>query len=322
LKYVQRRLPGWLSLPASAMDSVTVRTFAGRRSSYVRHVGIPVYGRLVLRLFFRRGHLERLASYRRLRWTYERREIPVPKVVFIDDSPATWRRYGFALLAEEFIDGEPLDELSGTKRAELLSTLAPIVANLHGVTSAEPGKPWVGVVDDVRASAQARFTRWLGRIQGLGIGPNAAHGKALTEWYADTLADLSPRRFPLIHGGLGQGNVLVVGGSRPVLTDVMAAEHWFGQWDLLLLEWLVTDEGERCEEAVDAYFAACGDEATFTRQVYERSRPVFAAAYYVHRASTFARHAVKGKRVPFEEAEQARRYWSRSQKALKKAGAP
>jgi hypothetical protein len=288
----------------------------------VRHVGIPVYGRLVLRVFFRRRHLARLAGYRRLRWTYERLEIPVPKVVFIDDTAATWWRYGFALLAEEFIEGDPFNDLPRAKRAKLLGALAPVIAKLHGVTSSEPGKPWAGVVDDVRASAQARLGRWLGRIQELGIGPGAEHSKALTEWYADALAGLSPRRFPLIHGGLSQENVLVVGGSRPVLTDAMAAEHWFGQWDLLFLEWLVTDEDERCEEAVDAYFAACGDEATFTRQVYEQSRPVFEAAYYVHRASTFARHAVRGKLVPFEQAEQARKYWARSQKALREAGAP
>ena len=134
LHYVRRKLPGWLSLPASAMDSARIGTFTGGRSSYVRYVGLPVYGRLVLRVFFRKNHLARLAGYRRLRWTYERLEIPVPKVVFIDDTLATWRRYGFALLAEEFIEGEPFDEMSAARRAELLGILAPIVARLHGVS--------------------------------------------------------------------------------------------------------------------------------------------------------------------------------------------
>jgi len=321
LKYVRAELPKRLSLPESAMDNVTLRPFASERPSTLRHVGIPVYGRLVLRALLRPKEIQRLAGYRRLRWTYDKLELPVPRRVFIDDSPATRRRYGFALLAEEFIDGESIRELSAAQRVAALTELAVVAARLHSVTSLSPGRPGAQERGDVASHAAAQFAKWLTRLQRFGIDLDPARSRSLTEWYARTLARLAPERFPLIHGRLTAEGVLVVGGRRPVLTGMLNVQHWFAQVDLLLLEWLLEGEGARSEDALSAYFAARPHDTALTREAYEASRPVFVAAYDVHKASTHARNAMRDRLVAYEQAEQARDCWDRARDALKEAGA-
>lgn len=325
--YVREELPGRLGLPARSAKEPTIREFARAKRSELRRVELEGHAPIVLRLAQRKHHLRRLAGYPGLHKLLAGHAIPVPRLLFVDAAPATRRRYGFGVLAEEHLNGQVVAELPAEARPDALLSLAEILARLHRVRHGVPGKPWVGQRWRVERWVPRRCEKLLAQLGQLGLGPEAGRGRALTAWFTERLLARHPEPFPLVHGDLNPGNILVTENGRLHLLDLAWMAYWLPQLDVYIAEyWVQHYAPGRAGEFLDRYFQASGREPALRRESYEVSRAVFAAWVFLRMAGSRSHHAArqkeKGQSGWQADAQEARELWDRAEGLLRQAGAP
>ena len=327
LLYVQRELPGRLGVSPSSSGGLAVGQFARGRSAYVRHVELPGCGKVVVRAYFRRRQLRCLAGYRELFATLAAQRIAAPRLLFVDDSAATLRTYGFWVLGEEFVEGEAFADLPVEAQDALVVPAGELLARLHGIRHPAAGKPWEGEEWEPGSRARRVLGEWLARTAA--VVPELGRGRRrrLAAWFAAQLRARGRTQFPLVHGDLNQTNLLLGRDGRLRVVDLEHCAHWFPEHDLVVVERSVCrEDAGQIEALLSRYFAAAGDDAALSRQGYGELRPLFSAWYHVRAAASRARRVQRGRRTGEPGWEQslatAREHWASAEAFLAQAGAP
>ena len=326
-RYARRELPRLLGLPPDRRGEPVVGAFERGTSSHLRWVALEGYGKVVLRVFFRKRQARRLAGYQRLHGLLSARAVPVPRLLFVDDSPATFRAFGLGVACEEFLDGRVVAELGAAEQAAALLSAATVLARLHGIRAPAAGAPWGAEAKWSDGWLRRRLAGALGALGARAIGPDRRRRRALAAWFPRAFRSLGRTAFPLVHGDPNGGNLLAAGDGGLRLLDLAWMGHWFPQLDLVVLEhWLERCAPGRRGELVDGYFRACGDAPPLSREAYEASRARFLAWVYLRMAGRRARRAARGRRRNSEGWErwerEAGELWDATEEWLRRAGGP
>ncbi|MFP4056405.1 MAG: aminoglycoside phosphotransferase family protein [Candidatus Brocadiia bacterium] len=322
-RYVARELPQRLGLEPPPSAGVRIGSFARGRSACVRHATLPGYGPVVVRAYVTSSKRRRLKGYRELHERLTACGVPAPRLLFVDDTSATRRAYGFGVLAEEFIDGRIFAELPPGTQDRLLEPVADVLAALHGVRSPEAGRPWEGQRWRPRVHARRRVALWLGRIRLVVAGLRHRRRRRLAAWFADRVHALGREAYPLIHEDVDKTNVLLDAAGQVRLVDFARCTHWFPQYDLIVSEYSICrDDPARIRVLRDRYFAVTAEDPALCRAVYEATRPLWDAWYHLRAAASRARRSARAEGPKAEHwAHAARDHWSRALDALRQAGA-
>ncbi len=322
--YVARELCARLGVPPADAARASIRAFAEGRFSYVRCVELPSFGRLVVRLAWRQDRVTLLASLPHLAGLLGERGVLTPRVLFLDDSRPTWRAYGFALLAEEFVEGALLGQVPAEVRRGALPQVACALARFHSIRSPVAGRPWERVGWEPGRQAQGKAARDLRRLRLEGILPSRRRERELAAWLAAQVRSLAVTEFPLVHHDFAGSNLILRPDGQLCVIDFAGASHWFPQVDLLTVESeLCGPDSADAEGFHRAYFGAPVAPAVSWEQC-RASRPLFRAWRQVGVAVWYARNA-RGARGPEARAEQeaqARDAWAEAERLLALAGAP
>ncbi|NQT86182.1 phosphotransferase [bacterium] len=322
LAYVREELPARLGLPAALRAEPVIRPFAQGRRSTLRYVALDGHPPIVLRAL-KQGD----DAHQQVNALLVGCGIPIPRLLFVDGTRATRRRYGFCALGEEHLDGQVVAEMPVEGRADALIATADILASLHSIRSPRPGKPWMKKYWAIEEWAPRRCSRLLERAALLASGPDAARRRALTAWFTERMLACRPEAYPLVHGDLNAGNILVTPDAGAYLLDPSWVAYSFAQFDLAIAEyWMAEYAPERTSEFIGRYFEASGESPALTRDAYAASRDVFAAWMFLRMTASRARGAarLRDKRDPaWESCDQAARdRWAQTERLLQAAGAP
>jgi hypothetical protein len=328
-RYAREELPSRLGLAPAAERRITVSGFARGSVALVRRVDVEGYGTVVLRLYPRKNHLPKLQGYRQLHALLAAHELPVPRMLFADDSRSTCRAYGFWALAEEFVDARSVVELPPADRVRPLMHLGDVLARLHAIRSPQVGMPWEGWRGRRRFTtrwARREGARWVQRIEAAGLGLSRARGRAFAAWFPEQFRSLAREEYPLVHGDPNGHNLLVTRDGTLYLLDFGRAAHWFPQFDLVIAEhWVEELAPGHAAEFLDRYFRGAAGSPALSRLDYERTRALFFAWFYLDCAAGIvrrvARRAGGGARAE-DTLQEARRFWALSERFLAEAGGP
>ena len=323
--YVDRELPRLLGVAPSAVAGAAICRFAKGAVSHLRYVEVEGYGRVVLRVLYRKKHLRWLAGYPHLAQLLASNGIEVPRIILVDDAVATRRAYGFAALVEEFVEGAPLGTVPEEARAHDLRALADVLARLHAIRSPVAGKPWQRERWEPERRTRRARERHIGALRDLGIDIGC-RPRDLAARLVAQLSALGRTEFPLVHGDPNPHNFVATPRGRLCVLDLNSAAHWFPQVDLLVAELTFGGGGAAATGLLDAYFQAAGGSPALSREGYDASRPLFAALYCFEKAGTRARGALRlsAEGNPDSQAldAEARQYWARGQELLAALGGP
>ena len=325
-RYAADELPRRLGGGSAWGGQATVRRFARGSASHLRYVEAAGGGKVVLRASFRRGHFRRLAGYPRLHEVLTSGGIPVPRLLFVDDSRATLRKYGFSVLAEEFLDGQSVADLPPEARAAPMLALADVLARLHAIRGPAAGTPWEGDPAALGRLEHAEAALWLERVRLLDFGVSRRRSRRLAAWFVEQFRSLGRAEFPLTHGDPHGANLVLASDGKVYLLDFALAKHWFPQVDLVIATyWLERYAPGRGGEFLARYFAASAPDPALTAAHYGATRPLFLAWFFLHMASSRCRRARKQKdaQEPGWEplAAEARELWDRMEALIREAGA-
>jgi len=321
-RYVEQELAVRLGL-GGRLTGVPVERLAAGKVEHLRRVDVPGFGRVILRAFYRKAHRRRPAGRARLTELLTQGGIRVPRVLFVDDSARTRRDCGFAILAEEFLDGLPPTGLPPERHAGVLDAATDILLRLHAIRSRTAGKPWEG--DGWRPADRARtlLAAWLRPLAALPVGLEPGQAGRLEAWVPPALDALQAPPYPLVHGDIHPGNLLLGAGGELCLLDLGAMAFGIPHLDLFLAETALCrgDAGLR-QRMLERYFAA---NSGLTLRAYEAGRALVAAWHALGKAGVAARRALK-KEARGQPAsalrEKSAHFWSLARQSLAEAGAP
>jgi aminoglycoside phosphotransferase (APT) family kinase protein len=277
LRYARGPLVGRLGeaeLP-TALEPAT-----GGARSVVYFVDFPSGRRVVLRAVPRWLRAARLAyNFRSMKAL----GLPVPALLHAGLSPLTRLRWGFHPIVEEFVAGQDVPALGYEEGAVRAVALA--LARLHAVERRRWGWPGLSRFGSYRAYYLARLAR---RVRDLDDALAERRGEALGAWLRDQAprAPLDPP-FALTHSRVNPGNIVVTPDGEAVVLDLI--ECRYGAWGPDLVSALRRLCGGLCERQaslLDEYF---GHLPSGRREAFERSRPLFEAAYDLAEAAVNAR---------------------------------
>lgn len=260
--YVERELSRRLDLRE---PNRAVRPAPGGGKSLVFFVETNGTRCAVVYAFKKNAEAARFASALRLA---ERHYLPAPKLIHESAGWLARRRYGHALIASEFMTGEPLNP--NADAAALTRPLADAMAQLHRVTSNRWGKPDALRSDSIKADWRQGALR---RLRAAGLPPESeANLKTQLDRLLDALPE--PREFQLCHHHLAPDDLLFdAAAKRIAFIDCGSLQFSRAARDLATLQLTVFGEHELAWRAfVDAYFNRMGEA---TREPTEREMRFF-----------------------------------------------
>lgn len=324
-RYALEELPQRLGL-APGSRKPAVRQFEQGRASLVRLVELEGYGKLVLRVFPRKRHLRTPQGCRRLHECLAAHDIPTPQLLFVDDSPATRRAYGFWAMAEECVEGRSVVELAPEARVAPLMHLADVLVRLHAIRHPDAGRPWEHELRDTPKWARRECALWVKRLEASELGLSRERGRALARWFPEQFRALSRDDYPLTHGDLNGHNLLVRNDGELCVVDFGRSAHWLPQFDLIIAEhWVEELAPGHTAEFLDRYFRGAAGGPALPRIEYEKTRAFFFAWFYLDCTAGLVRRARRqeARGEPSEATrEEARRFWGLTQRFLTEAAAP
>jgi aminoglycoside phosphotransferase (APT) family kinase protein len=324
-RYADRELPRLLGM-ATPAEPPAIGSFPRGRGTYVRHVELAGYGKVVLRVYFRRSHLQALAGAAALDKLLAPHGLPFPRLLAVDDSRSALRRYGFQATVEPFIDGELFMDVAADAQEALTFGVADTLARLHRIESSDAGRPWRGEAWRPEERERESLLGWLMRARRLAPTMPEAPLREVADWGGQQVAALphGPHRF--MHGDVNVTNVLRGADGTLWLLDLGEAAFWFPQVDLVASEiTLCAESPARIAAFRERYFAAAGD-GVLTLDAYEAARPCFAARHHVRTATSRARRAARARKAGMSDwrewADSAAEHWQKARAYLAQAGGP
>jgi len=326
-RYAVEELPRRLAQRPTVRGEVTVRRFSRGRASHVRLVKVGDLGEVVLRVWFRRKHSRRVAGYLPLRQLLHRHDIPVPRILFVDDSKSTLERYGFWAAAEEYLNGQIGTELPCEARVAATLSFSGVLARLHAIRHDAPGKPWEGGVLSVERHVKREAAVRLERIRSLDPGLDRRRSRKLAAWFVEQFRALHRTEFLLTHGDAHAANLVVTSEGKIHLIDFAAMRYWFPEADLVVAtSWLGRFAPAQVPRFLDRYFGANASSPALTREAYRASLSLFLAWMYLRMAASRGRRARRSRERGGPERQQiaadARRFWTRAESSIRERGGP
>lgn len=325
--YAEKELKCLLSKNPSSLGSVRIAPFEHSRVGKVRSMEIEGYGKLVVRMFNRRMDRHWASAFARLSELLDSNGIRTARVLLVENSPRTWRLYGFSFLAEEFLDGRVLDHVPLEGSRPVVDTTADLLLRLHAIRSPTGGKPWEDQKwkPDRRASELAR--EHLARLQRMDIGLDSQRRKALVTWFAQQFRLCCQASYPLVHGDFHRRNVLLLEDGNLGLIDLASVSYGFPQVDLVQAESSICrDNATAGARFLARYFAQAQEYRAISNEHYEASRPVFVALRHIIKAGRRSRGITKRRVKVGHEWQYLRKealsHWEKAEEALHAAGAP
>lgn len=325
--YTEKELKPLLSKHPSSLGNVRITPFEHSRIGKVRYMEIEGYGKLVARMFNRRMDRQWASAFARLSELLDSNGIRTARVLLVENSPRTWRLYGFSFLAEEFLDGRVLIHVPLEGPEPVVDNTADLLLRLHAIRSPTGGKPWESQKwqPDRRASKLAR--EHLARLQRLDIGLASQRSKALVTWFAQQFRLCCRASYPLVHGDFHGKNILQLKDGSLGLIDLATVSYGFPQTDLVEAEISIYRHNATAGARFLArYFAAAEEYRAISREHYESTRPVFVALRHIIKAGRQSRRITKP-RVKLGPARQkllkkVLAHWEKAEEALRSTGAP
>jgi aminoglycoside phosphotransferase (APT) family kinase protein len=244
----------------------------------------------------------------------------------IDQSPRTWRQYGFSFLAEEFLDGKTLIRvpLGGTE--PVVDNIADLLLRLHTIRSLKGGKPWEGQTWKPERWAGKMAKEHLTRLQRLDLGLDNPRANALTMWFAEKFRLCCQASYPLVHGDFHGRNILLLKDGELGLIDLATVSYGFPQIDLVEAEIsLFRENATAAAGFFTRYFTSAQGNGAISNEHYEATRPVFEALRHIIKAGRKSRRITKCK-VEGSGWQNLRKealsHWEKAEEALRAAGAP
>ena len=325
--YAEKELKFLLSKNPNSLGSVRIAPFEHSRIGKVRYMEIEGYGKLVARMFTRKMDCHWASAFARLSELLDSNGIRTARVLLIDQSPRTWRQYGFSFLAEEFLDGRTLIHVLLKGPEPVVDNTADLLLQLHAIRSPTGGKPWEGQKwhPDRRDSKLVR--EHLARLQRLDIGLGSQRSKALVTWFAQQFRLCCRASYPLVHGDFHGMNILQLKDGSLGLIDLATVSYGFPQTDLVEAEISIYRHNATAGARFLArYFAAAEEYRAISREDYESTRPVFVALRHIIKAGRQSRRITKprGKIGPAWQnlLKKALAHWEMAEEALRSTGAP
>ena len=280
-----------------ALDDAEIELPARGLRSGVLLVHPPGAEPFVLRCFTKprkAGELLKLARFA------SGHSLPVPGIVFSDTSRGHVKRHGFAVVVEEFLEGEHLE--AGQPTQSQLRSAGEALAGLHSVES----KRWGSPLKLKRGSYFAAMIvdKFENRLQSI-----AKHDAEYTpEWRERVMTFVKGFKkgwdggspYALIHDKLNTGNVIFAEGGRVHFLDLESLQ--FGAPGKDLAAALYYFCGGETEEALfkESYFARLDSRR---REHFERFERLYRAWHHLSRWASKSRAAykapAKGEEEPF-----------------------
>jgi len=247
----------------------------------VDFAGLP---RVVLRADGRWLRAARLAYNFR---SFARLGLPVPRLLGCDLSPLTRLRWGFYVLAEEFVEGHFVDH--APDRVAAVRAAARALARFHSVTRRTWGWPGIPRLGSYRAYFLGHVAK---RAANLARRLPQGQAERLNAWFREQAAAAplgSP--FALTHGRVNCGNFVVRPDGEATLLDLIEARYGSFCPDLVAaLDRLCARDETLMSAFLREYFAARPPEC---RAAFEGSRTFFEASRAVGRASNLTRRLAR-----------------------------
>ena len=324
--YTEKELKPLLSKDPNSLGNVRIAPFEHSRVGKVRLIEIEGYGKQVARMFNRKMDRHWASAFARLSELLDSNGIRTARVLLIDQSPRTWRQYGFSFLAEEFLDGRTLIHVPIEGPEPVVDDTADLLLQLHAIRSLTGGKPWEGQTwkPERRASEMAR--EHLARLQRLDIGLGNERSRAIATWFARQFRLCCQTSYPLVHGDFHGMNILHLKDGSLGLIDLASVSYGFPQVDLVEAEIsLIRENATAAARFLARYFASAQGNGAISNQHYEATRPVFAALRHIIKAGRKSRRITKRKvegAVCQNLRKEALSHWTKAEEALQSMGAP
>lgn len=224
----------------------------------------------------------------------EKKELPVPRIVYHDLSLPHRLRHGFAVQVEQYVRGAHLDP--GTLGAERLDALASTLARLHSITPSMRRTPlFPNGRDFYRTVIRVKIQN---RIESLTALP-----EEFTAQDQERLAAFSNRMMQqwsnlpsltLTHDKINRGNIVFAGDGHAYLIDLITLRYGVPGKDLVAALYYFCGNEEEEKRLTDAYFSRLDP---VHREHFEQFEPLYRVWHHLGRWSSksraFAKKAVK-----------------------------
>ncbi len=304
-QYAQHEVPHLLC--SGILDTSAIRVVRPQpeKKRSARKVLLADQRKVVLRPFTGRGARKEACAYERLIELLQDNGIPVPRVLFVDASGETHRKYGFCAVCEECLDGTAPDEASIDS---VLDEVAPILARMHALSSSTLGAPWHRGQFDAPRWFLNRVRSHLKNVrQWLEVSLDQKTSRALLRWFQERSGVLQRDSFQLIHGDLHLGNLILSDDGRIYLVDFGDSSYFYYEADLIDAELrLCLRDENRIARFSQVYFETSqADTQICTQDHYHHNKCLFSAWWYLRNAGRCAKkkRIYEGKNQPSWEAK-------------------
>jgi aminoglycoside phosphotransferase (APT) family kinase protein len=253
--YAAHRARGALGLP----DEIPrVEAVGAGQNTVIRRWPTRALGALYLRAWPWNARVKPARAHAAASQAFQEAGLQVPRILLVDDSFSTMRRWRMEIVIETEAEGEHLD-LRRPDHRRALEELARQLAAMHERTSHSWGKPWRPENDMKNPRAYWEERLWKLRRR---ITPEAsALDPALVR---RALADMEKRiealrfsRPALIHGDLNRKNFFIAPGGGLTWIDFVTAQYGLAEQDLAAAEAMLSVPGAY-EPFLRTYLAAAG----------------------------------------------------------------